>query len=135
MHDVNLWAALVSGLVYFAIGGLWYSPMLFAKPWMAAMGISPDDEGMKKGAAKAMTGQFIVSMVTALILTIVVTQAGAQNAMWGAISGFWLWLGFSLTAGLTSVFFERKSLKLLAINQGFTLVSFVAMGVIAASWK
>ena len=32
---LNYLAVLVAGIVIFMIGGLWYSPVLFAKPWMA----------------------------------------------------------------------------------------------------
>ena len=43
MHflGVNLWAVLVSALATMVAGFLWYSPMLFAKPWMVAMGYDP----------------------------------------------------------------------------------------------
>jgi len=37
---VNNLAVLVSGLVIFMLGGLWYSPLLFAKRWVALIGKS-----------------------------------------------------------------------------------------------
>jgi hypothetical protein len=52
--DVNLWAVLVSGLATMAVGFLWYSPLLFAKPWVVLMGYDPNDQAkmaeMRKGA-------------------------------------------------------------------------------------
>ena len=37
MH-VNFLAVLVTGIVIFVLGGLWYSPVLFARRWVALMG-------------------------------------------------------------------------------------------------
>ena len=44
--DVNLWAVLVAGIATMVVGFLWYSPMLFARPWMVAMGYDPDDKAI-----------------------------------------------------------------------------------------
>ena len=58
MHflGVNLWAVLVSALATMVAGFLWYSPALFARPWMIASGYDPNDKAkldeMKKGAGK-----------------------------------------------------------------------------------
>jgi Protein of unknown function (DUF1761) len=41
---VNLWAVLGSAVATMVIGFLWYSPFLFAKPWMLAMGYDPADK-------------------------------------------------------------------------------------------
>ena len=45
MHflGVNLWAVLVSALATMVAGFLWYSPMLFAKPWTILMGYDQGD--------------------------------------------------------------------------------------------
>lgn len=42
--DVNYLAVIVGALVYFGIGALWYSPALFATPWMAASGVQPGNQ-------------------------------------------------------------------------------------------
>ena len=46
MHfmGVNLWAVLASGLATMVVGFVWYSPLLFARPWMVLMGYNPDDK-------------------------------------------------------------------------------------------
>ena len=33
MSGINLWAVLVAAVSSFALGGLWYSPVLFYKLW------------------------------------------------------------------------------------------------------
>ena len=42
-HALNHWAILVSALFLWFLGAAWYSPALFAKPWMAMIGIKKDE--------------------------------------------------------------------------------------------
>ena len=39
-----LWAVL-GGVLYFAVGSLWYSPLLFTDRWLAAQGRTRDADG------------------------------------------------------------------------------------------
>ena len=41
---INPWAVLVAAVATMVIGFLWYSPILFARPWMRLMGCDPDDK-------------------------------------------------------------------------------------------
>ena len=52
LTTLNFWAILVTVVVSFAIGGLWYSPLMFANAWMAEHGYKEEDLG---SAAKAMS--------------------------------------------------------------------------------
>ena len=38
LASINWLAVIVSALIYFVLGAVWYSPVLFAKPWQAAIG-------------------------------------------------------------------------------------------------
>ena len=51
MHfpPVNYLAVLAAGIVIFVLGGLWYSPVLFAKKWIALQGRT--EEQMRAQAA------------------------------------------------------------------------------------
>lgn len=42
--DINIWAVLIAAASSFVLGGIWYSPLLFLKPWNAAMNRSDADE-------------------------------------------------------------------------------------------
>src|SRR5439155_3880573 len=61
--NVNYLAVLVSGLAIFFLGGLWYSPVLFAKPWTRLMGKSEEPE-----ARKAMPVMYALAFVTGVII-------------------------------------------------------------------
>lgn len=43
MSDINYYAVLVAALLSFAVGGLWYSPLLFGKMWLEEMQLKAED--------------------------------------------------------------------------------------------
>jgi hypothetical protein len=138
-HHINLLAVLVAAIATMVVGFLWYSPLLFAKPWMKEMGYDPNDkaktEEMKKSAGPAYGGSFLASIVSAFILALFLHWLRVESLHFGLMVGFHVWLGFVATVQFTSALFTKQSMKLFGINTGYQLVCYVAMGAILAVWK
>jgi hypothetical protein len=135
---VNYLAVLVSGIVIFMLGGLWYSPVLFAKPWIALMGRTEEElrgEAAKKSMPLMYFTVFLCGLVTAAVLAIVINNFGATTAVDGACIGALCWLGFAATTSFGSSLFSFQPAKLWLINSAYNLVSFVIAGVILAIWR
>ena len=130
--QVNLLAVLVAGVVMFALGGLWYSPALFAKKWVAAVGKS--DEELKKGASGA---NYVVTFVAKLVSAYVLAKVGWASATVGegVTTGFLCWFGFAAPTSYVHGMFAGRSTQLWVIDTGYTLVSFILAGAILAVWK
>ncbi len=141
MHfmNVNLLAVLVAAVSTVVVGFLWYSPVLFAKPWMIEMGYDPNDkaktEEMKKSAGPKYGGAFIASLITAFVLAKLMHAISIYDLMFGLKLGFGVWLGFVATVQFTGVLFQKQSTKLFGINTGYQLVCYLAMGAILGVWK
>jgi hypothetical protein len=140
MHvaGVNLLAVLVAAIATMVVGFLWYSPMLFARPWMVLMGYNPDDkaalEEMRKGAGKNYAVAFVLGLVSAFVLGKIVQVTTVNTALYGLKIAFAVWLGFVTTVQLTAVLFAKKPFQLYVIDTGYQLVSYLAMGAILAVW-
>lgn len=133
--DINLFAVLVAAIANMALGAFWYSPVLFAKRWIALMKVSEAEiNEMKKGAPRAYALSFIGALVMSYVLAHIVDYAQATTIVGGVESGFWLWLGFVATTGSASVLFEGRPAGLYLINSGYYLVSLIVMGMILAAW-
>ncbi len=132
MPQINWLAVIAAALSMFAIGGLWYSPMLFAKPWQKAAGLS--DDTLKSGSPPLIFGiAFLLSLLMAANLAFFlagVTDLGAALAYSIAAGLGWAALGLSVVA-----LFERRPLAYHLINGGYLTVAFVVMGLILAVWK
>lgn len=139
---INWWAILVTVIVSFILGNLWYGP-LFGKTWMNIVGIKMPEDGcatpeMKKQMVKSMIGMLIGSflMSIAMIHTIVFsgTFLGISGISIGLYAGFWNWLGFIAPVTVASVLFETRPWKYWFITGGYYLVVLLINGMILASW-
>lgn len=133
---VNYAAVLVSAVVSMVVGMVWYGP-LFGKKWIALAGISEKQvkEGQKKGMAgmmPQMVAGLISYVVLAYVLSMIVDFAGAKTAVEGAITGFWIWLGFLATTSLSMVLWEGKKFELYLLNNAYMLVVLALAGAIVA---
>src|ERR1017187_9433361 len=116
MHflGVNVWAVLVCALVTMVAGFVWYSPVLFANPWMVLMGYDPNDKAkiaeMQKSAGPSCAMSFVASILTAFVLGKLI--AGAMTAVDGLKIGLVVWLGFVTTVQFTNALFSHQRNKL-----------------------
>jgi hypothetical protein len=135
---INLWAVLVSAVACMILGFLWYSPLLFARPWMRLMGYDPDDKArlaeMQKGAGKLYALSFAASVISAVVLAKIIDLTTVNSIPYGMKVGFAVWLGFVATVQLTGALFGKQPSKLFLINTGYQLVCYLAMGAILAKW-
>jgi hypothetical protein len=134
MHHLHLnhWAILVSALILWLLGAAWYSPALFAKPWMAALGIQKGSN--TKGLATGMISSFIGDLLLSLVLAHIVLWSGADSFAWGAFIGFLAWLGFIAAPAFPQGIYEGRPFKLFAINSGYWLVGLLLSGALLAVW-
>jgi hypothetical protein len=130
MGNINYLAALVAAVSSLLIGGVWFSPILFARAWQREAGLT--DEQVQRGAGRALGGAFVLALVIALNLAMFLgPHAGIA---WGTGAGALAGIGWA-TASLATVYlFERRSLLLIVIDGGYLAVSYAAMGAIIGAW-
>jgi hypothetical protein len=140
MHfmDTNVWAVVAAGIVSMVIGFLWYSPFLFAKPWMIAMGYNPEDKAriaeMQKGAGPMYGISMLASLLSAFVLGKIIYHLAIATALYGMKVGFAVWAAFVMTVQLTDKMFSHRPFRLFLINTGYQLVCYLAMGAILGRW-
>ena len=135
---INFLAVLACAIATMVIGFLWYSPMLFANPWMRLMGIDPNDKAklaeMQKGAGKTYSLAFVASVASAVVLAKIINITSIHTIPYGMKIGVAIWLGFVTTVQLTGALFGKQPIKLYLINTGYQLLCYLAMGAILAKW-
>jgi hypothetical protein len=136
---VSVVPVLGAAVAMMIVGFIWYSPLLFARPWMAAMGYDPNDKAktdeMRKGAGKLYGMAFIAGLVSAFVLAKIIEITTVNTVIYGMKVGFAVWLGFVATVQLTDALFGRKPTKLFLINTGYQLACYLVMGAILAVWR
>jgi hypothetical protein len=132
-HALNHWAILVSALFLWFLGALWYSPVLFAKPWVEIVGRKMGEK--PKGVVKGMIGSFIGDLLLAFALNHFIIWSGANTIGWGAVIGFIAWLGFFAAPNYPQSVYEGRPFKYFLINNGYWLIGLLAVGALLAVWR
>ncbi len=127
MANANLLAILVAAAAGFMVGGLWYGP-LFGKAWMNEHGFT--DESMKNANMLKIYGlTFAFSVLSAVFLghLLAFFDTGPRSTMMISTG---IALGYIVPAIGTNYLFSRKSGKLFAIDAGYWIVFYAAMGAV-----
>ncbi|HKV25784.1 MAG TPA: DUF1761 domain-containing protein [Candidatus Acidoferrum sp.] len=129
---LNYAAVVVSAVVYWLIGGLWYA-VLFSKQYVALEHLT--DEQMK--AANPILPYiitFALNLLIAFVLAKFCLWRNADTAAKGAWLGILLWIGFIGPITYTTYMYELRAVELFAINQCYALVGLCVMGLILGGW-
>ena len=131
MPEFNIWAVLTAAVASFLLGGLWYSPLLFGKVWQREVGLS--DEQLAGGNMAMIFGlSLLLSLIASLVFALFLGPRPplALGLGAGASAGL-CWVSGSL--GINYLF-ERRTLKLFAINAGYHTLQFTVIGLTLALW-
>ncbi len=136
MHPLhfNLWAVLVSGIFLWFLGAAWYSPAVFAGPWMRMLRLERDPT-RRASIFFAMFAALVGDLLVAFMLAHVIGWSGADSAGWGALVGFIVWLGFFAAPNFPQGIFERRPQGVFLINNGYWLVGLLVAGALLAAWR
>ena len=135
--NVNILAVLVAALLTFVLGAFWYSPVLFARQWMAAQGYTPEklEEMKKRGATRAYVVSVLCYVVMAYVLSLLASYTNSTTLAQGLWLGFLSWLGFAATIGLTANMFSEKPIAAWVIDAGYQLAYLLIMGALLSVWR
>ena len=96
LTDVNPLAILVSAVIVMALGFLWYGPIL-GKQWASAMGWDSLSEAevkaKQRSAGPAYLVSFIGALLTAWVLSVLLTGLADRSWVNGASVGILVWVG------------------------------------------
>ena len=134
LQQINLLPIVVSALIQWILGAVWYSPALFAKPWMAMLGITPD-LSKRKSMVFGMISSFVGSLILSFVLLHTILWSGAATYAAGAFIGFLNWLGFIAAPNFAQSIYEGRPTKLFLINTGYWLVGMLITGGLLAVWR
>ena len=131
MVRINLVAVLGAAVLAFVIGGLWYSPMLFGRPYLTLRGLDPTaNVAMPVGEVVGELGRWLLITV---VLAALMPHAGVNSIQTAVLFGLTMWvIIYSALAG--SVIHEEYPWRVYAIHAGDGLVKLVTITAILGLW-
>jgi len=125
MPQPNLLAVFLAAAAAMVLGGLWYSPLLFGRPWKRLAGLT-----QAKGVVLSYLLNFLSLLLMSYVLGSILKGLEAGTIVAGLKIAFWLWAGLVATITLGSLVWERKPLALYILNNAYNLLSLMLMSLI-----
>lgn len=133
---INIWAVLVASLAFWALGAVWYSPVLFSKRWQKEVGIKMEDV-KKTNMAVVFGTSFLIMLFMVWALNFVINSHKAENVSlqtglaYGVFTGFFFSM---LTMGINYLY-QRRSFVLWLIDGFYVVLGLGIAGMILGGWR
>jgi len=133
---INIWAVLVSAVAFWALGALWYSPVLFGKRWQKEVGFKEEDIS-KSNMALVFGGSFVLMLLMVWALNYVINSHKPEDVSlliglhYGAFTGFFFSM---LTMGINYLY-QRRSIMLWLIDGIYVVLGLSIAGMILGGWR
>lgn len=124
-------AVVVSTVVAFAVGGLWYSKALFGSAWLEEVGLT-EEAVNNANMPRTFGGTFVLQFLAVIALAVLIgADSSWQSGLYtGLLIGvFWVATAYGIT-----YLFEQRTLRLFMINAGYNVVLFAVVGTIVGAW-
>lgn len=131
MSGVDIWAVLVAAVSSFALGGLWYSPLLFHKIWNREAGRGENPEKMQH-PARVFGVAFVFALIAACAFAY---YLGPDPQLKEALlEGLLVGLAFVGASFGINYQFANRSFLMWAIDAGYHTAQFLLFAVVLALW-
>jgi len=128
---INYLGVGAATLVAMIIGALWYSPLMFVKPWSLAQGKEYPCPP-QKGAGAAILNAAAMNLISALALSEIFAWRQVSGVADALVTALLMAVGFVVSNQLMRDRFHGATSMLSLINAGNTVVTYLAMGLVLA---
>ena len=133
---INIWAVIVASVVFWVLGAVWYSPVLFGKRWQKELGFT--DEYLKKANMVVIFGlSFVLMLIMVFGLSFTLSVHKPEDITW--LNGMWLGLFvgfiFSMATMGINYLYQRRSIVLWLIDGFYIVIGLGIAGIILGLWK
>jgi hypothetical protein len=122
VNGINVFALVIAIVAGAAVGALWYSPVLFLRPWSRAAGRRP----AQGGGVYAVT--FLSQIVGAFCFAWILGPQPTLIA--GILTGFIVGTCFAAASLAINYAFAARGMTLWLIDGGFHVARFLVFGLV-----
>jgi hypothetical protein len=134
---LNWLAVIVAAIVYFALGALWYSPVLFARQWQRSIGWDATRTPPQQSATTYVV-PLVAYLVMAVAVGMLVEATGSDTIGEGIVLGLVLAIGLSLAHTFVDASFSPEKPEpwtWFGINGTYHAIGLVILAIILSIWQ
>jgi hypothetical protein len=129
---INWLAVLVATIAAFMLGGLWFSPAMFAKAWVEAIGKTPEE--LPK-PARSLVITFVTTLVMATALALIIGRMPPMSIIGAIRFGITVGIGVVFTGMISDYSFTGMPRTLLWIQGSYHIVMVTVMSVVLVYFR
>jgi hypothetical protein len=130
ISQINWLAVLLAFVASMVIGFVWYMPAVLGNRWMAAIGKTEEDLKNISGGAGIWVPMMVAAALTAILLAVLISKLGLDNAVAGGFFALVLALVFRAGGHLIHNGFAGRPVAVTLIDSGHDLAAMTVAGAI-----
>ncbi len=135
LKQVNYIAVVVSAVIYFIIGSLWYSKVLFAEAWAKEKGHKMEGDKPAAGSmAVSYGGMLITEFLYVLGIAVILLLTGKTGIVEGIKVALFVIILFNLPLNAGTLLFPSKP-RLFFIDWGYQAIGALISAIILSLWR
>ena len=136
LSTINWLAVIVGTVIYFALGALWYSPVLFAKPWQRSIGWDAAKTPPEQNPMTYVV-PFIAYLGMAIAMALLAAATGSDTFGEGIVLGLVVGIGFATMHSVVDATFDPNRPQpwtWFAITASYNLIGLLIVAVLVSIW-
>jgi hypothetical protein len=136
LGQVNWLAVIVGTIIYFAIGAVWFTPILFGRPWQRAIGWDPERTTPEMNPVTYGVPA-VLYLVASAATAMLAAATGSDTFSSGLVLGLVVGVGYALVINANDAIFDpnkRRPLTWFAITGAYNLLGLVIVAVLVSVW-
>lgn len=130
ISQINWLAVALAFVLSMAIGFVWYLPAVLGTRWMAAIGKTEEDLKNISGGAGIWVPMMVTAALTAVLLAVLISKLGLDNAAAGGLFALVLGLVFRAGGHVIHNGFAGRPTTVTLIDSGHDLLAMTVAGAI-----
>ncbi|HET6744893.1 MAG TPA: DUF1761 domain-containing protein [Candidatus Limnocylindria bacterium] len=136
LSTINWLAVIVGTVIYFALGALWYSPVLFAKPWQRSIGWDEAKTPPEMNPTSYAV-PFVAYLGMAIATALLAAATGSDTFGEGIVLGLVVGVGFATMHSVVDATFDPNRPQpwtWFAITASYNLIGLMIVAVLVSIW-
>jgi uncharacterized protein DUF1761 len=134
--QLNLLAVILGAVIYFALGAVWFTPVLFGRQWQRSIGWAASQRPPQmKPSAYALPGvaYLVAAIATAMLAAATASDTLGEGIMLGVVVG----LGYAVTLTAVEAVFDPNKPQpwtWFAISASYHFIGLLLVAVLVSIW-
>lgn len=136
LGELNWLAVIAGAIIYFAIGALWYSPVLLGTTWQRSIGWDADRTPPQMSPASYAV-PLVAFLVMAIATAMIAKATGSQGFGDGLMLGVVIGVGYAVAHTLVDATFDPMKPQpwtWFVINASYHALGLIVVAVLVSVW-